>query len=345
MKIGIVTLFDAYNYGAFWQAKALEEYIQKKYNCDVFFIKTNARNSIVELLRRINDFRKQFKIKELWFEIKKIALFIKEHKKFRVVNRFCSRNFQGFIFGSDEIWNFESKRNCKKSIFWGKGLSCHGFRIAYAPSINSTSVEVMQKHKSIKYLKEFNMISVRDSYSQNVLEKVLEREVTVVLDPTLIVDRNFFFIKEKKGFVEEDFLLLYSYGENFNKEIIKRIVNFAKENNYKILSIGKYFEWCDYNICCTPEEFLWYVHMAKMIVTDTFHGTVFSMIYKQKVSIILGKNQKVKEYVKQMGLEEFVYKNGIEIYENYLDIWKCAYINMNKYILKSHEFLSVLEKY
>lgn len=344
MKIGIITLYDAPNYGAYWQAKALENYIGKKLGYEVCFIKTNARNDKIEILRRIYNFRKHCDLRVLFLEIKKIMLFKKEQKKFNVVKNNNTLDLQAYIFGSDEIWNFASKRNRKKSIFWGEGLEKNRYKISYAPSINSTSIEMIKSHKSAEYLKMFDAISVRDMYSKETLEEVLEKEVVVVLDPTLLVDNEFFFLKEKKGLINEEIILIYSYGENFDKNLIIQIQEEAKKYKCKLLSIGMYFEWCDYNLCCTPEEFLGYVHQAKMVITDTFHGSVFSMIYKKNVSIILGKNRKVIEFVKQMGLEKFVYKNKFKVCNNFMDEWQNAYNSLNKYKVQSQEYLSCLEK-
>ena len=309
----------------------------------VFFIKTNARDYRYEILVQIYNLFKNKDFRNFYTELNKIFLFRKEQKKFRVISKRKSFSLQGYVFGSDEIWNFERKRNAKQRIFWGEGLKKSIVKISYAPSINNSSENLMKNHKSLYYLKKFNAISVRDIYSKQVMEKILKRQVHIVLDPTLLVKREFFFEKEYPVRNEEKFFLIYSYGLNLTPNLILQIQNEAVKRKCKIISIGKYFKWADYNICCTPEVFLGYMHKAELVITDTFHGTVFSMIYKKKVLIVCGESQKVKAFVNQMKLEEMTYRNEFIICEHYLEIWEKAYEKIRQYREDSEKYLSILE--
>lgn len=133
--------------------------------------------------------------------------------------------------------------------------------------------------KGISNLKK---ISVRDENSKHIIESLSEREALLVCDPVILYG----YIEEKKKLKkinEEKYILVYSYDNNMNKfNEIENIKKFAKENNLKIYSVGFYHKWCDKNINVDPIELLEYVNSAELVMTDTFHGTIMSMILNKE---------------------------------------------------------------
>ena len=100
-------------------------------------------------------------------------------------------------------------------------------------------------------------------------------------------------------------MLVYAYGNRINDESeIEAIKKYAKKRNLEILCVGMQQRWCHHNIAANAFELLGYVKNAECIVTDTFHGTVFSIKYNKKfVSLIRESNQqKLGGLLRQFGL-------------------------------------------
>ncbi len=145
-----------------------------------------------------------------------------------------------------------------------------------------TTLEFIKEKNAEEFIKNginnLKDISVRDENSKNIIETLSDRKAILVCDPVILYG----YIKEKENFnkkFNEKYILVYSYDNNMNKENeINNIKNFAKEHDCKIYSVGFYHEWCDKNINCDPIELLEYIRNAEYVLTDTFHGTVMSLI-------------------------------------------------------------------
>ena len=84
-----------------------------------------------------------------------------------------------------------------------------------------------------------------------------------------------------------------------------------------LISIGKYFDFCDYNIIATPEEFLKYISDSKFVITDTFHGTIFSIIFKKEFVSVDIKNMKVNNLLNDYGLNERILTSSDDLESMY----------------------------
>ena len=114
------------------------------------------------------------------------------------------------------------------------------------------------------------------------------------LDPVFLYDYKD-EIEEKQ--LDFEYILIYAYDGRINSEVeIEAIQSFAKENNLKTLSAGLYQSWCDKNISANPFEILGYIKNAHYVVTDTFHGSVFSIKYKKPFAALIRESNTEKLY-------------------------------------------------
>lgn len=303
MKIGIVTVYNGNNYGAFLQAFSLENYLQEKGH-EVYFVKNNARNLGKLCLKKIAEKIMRAEKRGYLFQFKKMMQFRKAISHFKECDMEDVSALDMIILGSDEIWNVGRKNINRYPVFFGEGIKNQNI-VSYAPSINNTQEEDFEKFpECIASLKKINRISVRDNYSKTIMSKVLkEKEVFKVVDPTLLHEKEFYLNCMEKTKVPKSFILLYSYGTHLKQEIIDEIIEFSRKNDLKIVSILEYFEWCDCNVTPTPYEMLYYFYKAKYIITDTFHGTIFSMIYNKNFVVSSKSSIKIMEILKEFGLE------------------------------------------
>ena len=306
--IHIVTVYDSLNYGSFFQAYALQKILGNYDNTDFLNIyhqsigKETTKNVIKKIIK--------LQFKEAILSIKKYKTFKKSQKKFKLtsIRKLNSNSSDIFVFGSDEIWNINRQKIRKSKEFFGAGIHSER-KFSYAPSINTTSINQIENNKYIKEeLNKFLAISVRDSYSKKVISNVMNKEVSVVCDPTILVDKAE-FTNIQSDIKDNKYILLYTYGKMLNENVINKIKKFSQERGLKIISIGKHFSFCDKSIVVTPEEFLGYIDNAEYVFTDNLHGTMFYIIYEKEFIVFPCGNTKVEEALNLFKLSERLVNN------------------------------------
>lgn len=307
MKIGIVTVF-ANNFGSFFQAKALFDYI-RGLGHSVYMI--NGISGVMQYVR-YGLFRSCKRLIKGDYDQAHYCLdlhknYINARKEFNFSK--IQKNTDIVLYGSDTIWNIEDKTFFRKrDFFWG--VNNRQIKATYAVSVANTPIEkIINDKKIVDALKEYVGISVRDEYTRFVLSQVVESDtVKSVLDPTLLHSAMYYRnLAEKCD--DKDFILVYVFDE-VSDNIKEQIRIFALKENKRIITVGAKSTWCDKNISNQPYKLLYYFDNASLIITDTFHGNIFSLIFnKQYVTINRNKN-KVNDLVARFGLESRVIDNN-----------------------------------
>lgn len=293
MKIAIVTYYgENSNYGAFYQALGLSEYLKKNGNNKVVFY---GRKELDETGDKSKYTQKRRKYLSL------------ARSQYFSINYDNDTRYDLAVLGSDQIWYD------KKPYFYGRGINADKI-ISYAPSVgNLMNSKVWWKNLIKKVtgpiefqkwkedLKRLDGISVRDVQTAKLVKKVANIEPNIVLDPTFLIDWNDYFDPCP---VSDDFILIYSYELSEKDESIQQI---AKKLHYKVVAVNYENPRADYNDAYTPGELLSLFKNAKIVFTDTFHGTVFSIIFK-KVFLVFagGVNTKPVMFLKQLGIKNRV---------------------------------------
>lgn len=315
MKVGILSMQEVKNYGSFLQAFSLKSNIEALgHQCEFVNIvpgeqlgdyKISRFHKIHLLLERLWgwDFMTRFKYIYL-FQNRFAKEFLPELgvKKGGTTNRFDT-----VVIGSDEVFNCAQKTwfGFSKQLF-GDGLNADKV-ISYAASFGATTVpKLLQlgiKDIVANLLKKLDKISVRDANSVQVVEDLTGCVPNKNVDPVLIYD----YTKHMPTSVDlKDYMIVYTYpGRITDKNEINAIRAYAKSKGLQLVSIGHYFPWCDKTIVPHPFEVLAYFKNASCIVTDTFHGSVFSIKFnKQFCTIVRGMNSnKLTHLLEQFGLQ------------------------------------------
>lgn len=172
-------------------------------------------------------------------------------------------------------------------------------------------------------MKNIESISVRDKNSGNVVKELIGKEPMYNFDPVLVYD----FIGKSanvipKNFPEKNHMILYGYSGRFSKEECKKIREYADNKGLLIYCIGGVQDACDRFIDCNPFQVIAYFQNTDCVITDTFHGTILSVItHKQFVTILrnigYGNSEKLSDLLFRLGLESRCIDNlefiGIEI--------------------------------
>ena len=199
------------------------------------------------------------------------------------------------VIGSDEVFNLiQSNKNVGYSLeLLGKNNNANKV-ITYAASFGNTTLEKINKYNKTEeisdLLKKINSISVRDKNSYKIIKELTKINPEINLDPVLMYDyRNSDLIP--KVDIKEKYMIIYAYNNRISKEEAKYIKNLAKERNLKVYSIGGAQPYADKFIDCTPFEVLAYFKNAEYIITDTFHGSIFSIINNKPFVTLVRKSK------------------------------------------------------
>lgn len=347
-KIGIITFHYSNNFGGVLQCYALYSYLKSRgLNVEVInYIPSSFKNDGV--LRstglRKNIFESQKEDLNPLVLTKRIVVKILNNKKitkkfdmFRQNNLQLSRSvdensitniLQGYdsiIVGSDQVWN-PGRRN-QKEYFLNFGELYTGAKISYAA--DSTISEIDMKHKEILELslKNFEHISVRNEHSNKFVQELVGKSVPVVVDPTLLIDfddfNNHVIDKNKK---DEKYILVYALGKEINgtnRKLIEKIKE--KYGDLKVYSVV--IPTMKFNICNYADEVIYdlgpieWINMFKnatFVLTDSFHGTLFSIKFRKPFLAYYAekmRSTRFKDLGKRYEIDEFIVNNINEIDE------------------------------
>lgn len=289
------------NYGSFLQAFSLKKNIESlDHSCEFINIEPGIQldeykekrvERIRVLITRIWGF--DF-FKRLKYIYKFQTRFSKEFLPYLgVKNKSVDEKFDTVVIGSDEVFNVA------QSTWWGfsKQLFGHGLNsnrvISYAGSFGATTIEKLEKlgikEEISRLMSNMDAISIRDRNSYEVASTLTDKVISLNVDPVFIFDYDQ-YMPSKVDL--KDYIIVYTYpGRIKEKSEIQEIVRFAREKKKKLVSIGHYFPWCDMTLVPSPFEVLAYFREASYIITDTFHGTIFSIKYnKPFCTIVRGMN-------------------------------------------------------
>lgn len=292
MKVGIITHYDVHNHGAQLQLYALISQLRKwgidakalcyKKNYDFMghYLETKYNISLRSIPFYIKYLTEKG-VKKTFYNIQKKKILDNFRKKMKLVGEYYSeaQNLDVVVIGSDEIFSIEHGLN---PCFWGMGVPCSKI-ISYAASFGPTTLSFIEKHNAEEFIKagieQIDMISVRDKNSQKIIGNYSKKDTIIVCDPVLLYD----FAEERKinsfSVGKKKYCIIYSYDNNMNDlETVNSIKSYARKRGLQIFSIGYYHKWCDKNINVAPIEMFQWFGNAEMVFTDTFHGTVVSLV-------------------------------------------------------------------
>lgn len=344
-KIGIITIFDENNYGNRLQNYAVQE-VLKSLGFDVETINN------VNIIKNENYFEKFKKVmperREKFLKFNKENLKITEEIIFHhEVPENFHENYDYFVIGSDQIWNY--KFEDRFSDFSFATFAPKEKRISFSASFGISSIKE-SNYKQYEGLKDMKAISVREDVGKEIVEMITGRQdAEVLIDPTMMLSAEKWtrVMRKPEKLKSSKYILKYFLGE-MSEEKNEEIERFAKENNCDIIDV------LDENAFygTGPSEFIYLIKNSFMVLTDSFHSCVFSIIFN-KPFLIFEREEK-EEMLKDMNsrivtlLEKFELKNkeyNGKIYDEQIKVdYSKAYCVLEKERKKAKSYLKkVLE--
>lgn len=345
MKIGILTILNVNNYGAELQCCALYRKLTSMgYDAEVinYLFGINPGHDFSgEKLTVPISFKQNVKVHLLpivqnlfcLFHHKNKALRNKRFDEFHAnYNHLTSTvypsvkslyeanfNYDVICIGSDQVWNYEKGYSLEPffACFDKKGTK----KISYASSIGLSSLSKEAECVFKKELSGFAHLSVREQQASELLENLLDREVDVVLDPTLILDNKEWLEVAKFDMCpKEKYVLVYIVTIKPCDYVLEVARHIAKQRNLKIVRICRdaYPEHSGRDVqeilTAGPSDFVGLFANAEFVVTNSFHGTVFSINFsKSFYSVIKSQhstNSRLTSILKKLNLEDRILPVG-----------------------------------
>ncbi len=154
-----------------------------------------------------------------------------------------------------------------------------GKKISYASSIGEVELKAEYKPFYKELIPKYNHISVRENHTQMIISEFYDKDkLTITLDPTMLLPKDHYESLSVRPHFNEEYLLFFSLHPNkTNLRFAERV---AKKNGLKLISIGRCIKGADarFITAAGPREWLGLINSASHIITDSFHGTVFSLL-------------------------------------------------------------------
>lgn len=303
-KIGLVSVHNP-NYGSMLQTYALHTYLNG-IGADNEIILYTKKNDFRQMRRLMNIQLVLMKGRVVYRDIycrfihpdisKQLSLRLSKFEDFKNKYFKFSRNHIGwkdllttnedydtFIIGSDQVWN---PINIGTDFFNLLFTEDSKYRISYASSFGVSCIPNSQIKKTKHYLERIQCLSTREKAGVEIIESLTGRDAELVCDPTLLVSKSLWDrLKGENRFISEKYIFCYFLGNNpQHRDFANR---FKVLTGYKIVALQHLDELILSDIGFAdikpfnvgPAEFVNLISNAEFVLTDSFHGTIFSLLY------------------------------------------------------------------
>ncbi|MBD1997010.1 polysaccharide pyruvyl transferase family protein [Leptolyngbya sp. FACHB-541] len=349
MKVGILTYHHTTNYGATLQAYALQKAVKSRghsgelidyrpvaavrfYRKDIYPIRASKH-----WLRCVAKSWKMARFLRSQTQLSRDKAYTRDNIRAKF------QHYDAVIAGSDEVWKIKSVRGYDPSYFLDFIYKPNTLKISYAPSFGNLDALGAEREEICRLIHDFDSLSVRDTNSLQLLKNECNKQATRVLDPTFLTNYEDILLKPR---LKKDYLLIY-YETRLKKEQESFIKEVARIKKLTIVSIGYYNQVADINLVgVSPQEWLGYFANASYVITNFFHGTVFSIIFRKPFTVFSNKYKvrKVLDLLNHLGLGDRIILAEAEselVPDNYLEIDYSPIIpKLDLEIQKSQDFLS-----
>lgn len=311
-SVGLCIVYKNCNYGSILQSYAtLLKLRSLGYDCEIIRYSPvkDALFYFKAIPRLANKDMVYGKVRTLKKKIGRIL-----HKEYAKNDDIRARKFKGFIeenFGPfskelrtyDELKQFASKYTDvlvgSDQLWLPSGLATNFYnlmfapektnKIAYSASFGVSQIPAYQRERTKKYLERINHLSVREQAGARIIKELIGEDAAVILDPTMIIDRSVWDTNIRdEEVVKGEYIFCYFLGDN--PEQRDEVRKLAKHSGLPVIVLRHLDEYIAsdeqfgdsalYDI--GPKEFVNLIRHAKYVCTDSFHGSVFSIIYEKQ---------------------------------------------------------------
>lgn len=353
MRVGILTFHDAHNYGAVLQAYALKKYLASK-GAEVKIINYHHRDlpygfpkkRKIEKKNISNIYKHLYSKKDHYLRWERFEAFINELIDYDIVTYRCEEDLSKldidvWVSGSDQIWNSDITNGLNKGYFLN--FPTNGKKTTYAVSMGIEELDKKYEEDFKNFINQIDYISVREDSLKKYAEKFTNKKIEKVVDPTLLLEKNDYEELYKDRIIKEEYLLIYTLGPDERLRVAAEKI--AKERNLKIVELNDYKlpnYYCMQISDAGPHEFVTLFRDASYVITNSFHGTIFSLIDEKEFVTFtrLNRNSRMESLLAIAGLSDRLISSVEEMEKMNKINYSSVKENMKNQILKSKEFIN-----
>ena len=333
MKVGVVTFHNAHNYGASLQAWALQRVLKNlgtepgiihyhPESIDCLYVPPK-QNTLKKKLKYILKEKYRNRVKDQVYKYHKYNKFIRDN--FNLIGDFteydelkkANLNLDAYITGSDQVWNSDHTNGFDPAYmldFAEEGK----LKISYAASVGREYILPQYREQFKESLKTYTSISVREASARPAITALTDKPVSVVLDPTLLLDRKDYEDLKVPGKIKERYILVYMMEAN--KDLIRFANKLSVATGIPIIQrkpLGIFRNELASYYTDEAGEFLGEIENAEYVLTNSFHATVFSLIYEKPFISMLhtSTGARTRDLLKTVGLESHILYDPSEFHD------------------------------
>lgn len=378
-KIGVCACYNTKNYGSMLQALATGKKLQDL-GYEYEFIRYTRKPTLGLIVRslgripemaasKIEHLKRDQKLKqypEIAVAIKtrnkcfdafmnqNFTLLSPKYETFKEINK-AAYNYAAVMVGSDQLWRPEGySTGFYNLMFVPENVP----KIAYATSFGVSQIPERKKKIAKTFLKRIEHISVRELRAAEMIKELTGRDVPTVVDPTLLfTGEEWRKIIQSQKLIKDNYIFCYLLGSNPQHR--KWVEELKKQTGYKIVTIPHLDEFVesdvgfgDYQLYDVgPAEFVNLIRNAEYVCTDSFHGTVFSILNHKKFVTFNrfadgsrnSRNSRIESLISQTGLEKRQMTRKEQSIVDLISVeidYECVDTKLNQMRNKSIEYLS-----
>jgi hypothetical protein len=322
-KIGTLTFQNADNYGAILQCYALHKTLANMgVENDVINYQGDymAKSYSLAALKRKGVIRFFLGIAYSIVRMPRKARFAELRTHIKMTPKLNMRDlisleeqYDGFIVGSDQVWN-DSITDFDPSYFLDFVKSPKK-KLSYAASFGFEGIPNDLKIKYKDLLNDFCVYNMREASGVEIIDSLLNKPANLVLDPTFLLTRNEWDTIACTPDQKEKYILVYQV--TLSSFLIKTVKKIVKSTGYKVVAIpfplGSFIK-AKVKLSAGPREWIGLIRDAEIVVTDSFHGSVFSILYKKKFYVcITNAPTRIYNLLNVFQLNGCLYKPGSKL--------------------------------
>lgn len=346
-KIGIMTFHQSYNCGSILQALALETVLKEEgYYSECIDFSNIGQKMMYSIFDKRKSLKAVIKNCLILLSYKSIKThyddyqqFIDKYivvgkKKYTYTNELIEmdKEYDAFIAGSDQVWNVKCyDADPAYFLSFVKGTK----KIAFAPSLGAIDLrnEDINLNDYIGYLKDFDYLSCREKNGRSIIQSLTNRNVELIADPTLLFNmEEWNTLIPTANYAGKPFVFYYAFL--YPNEVNKCVANIAKKRGFDVYVMDPK-AYClnalwRYGFKLTasggPKEFIYRIKNASMVLTTSFHGTVFATLFHKEFIFLNSAmhdktDDRASTLLQQLGLED--------MYISTTEVEKCSMFNID----------------
>lgn len=339
MKVKTITCHNVYNHGASLQAYALMKYLQNQgHEVEIIDYRPDYLSQRYNLWRITSKWSGNIFLKLIYYTLKIPLRLIKDHPRKKAFDRFTKKNLiltsktyhtneelkadvpyaDLYLAGSDQIWN-SMYENGKDPAFYLDFALKTSIKASYAPSFSVNYIEKGYEEQVKNWLHNLDYISVREATGISILQSIGIQGVQV-MDPVFLLPMFEWQNLSTEGLIKGKYILVYDFLHNPDIESLAKEI--SAKTKYPIVSITDYVKhsYAHKNInAASPWDFIGLIKNCEIFISNSFHGTAFSIIFNKEFYTFNRKYQNVNSRMIDL-LHSLGLQNRLMTQESKLDM-------------------------